>query len=401
MSKNKNIVKKVLYIGWVGFNNRGDDACLEFFRQHLNAALAARDYRADIKAVYPSPSYQTNITSLKPDLFVLGGGSVLGLPYISAMAAAQQADIPTITWGSGIDGLSDEVMNSLKSKTPLDISTVYTDEHMLTSMIIRECPHVFVRGPYTRSFLHEITGGLTSATICGDPGLLMAADEIAGIPAPAALDTPPSSNSPANKDRRKLDLYEYVNAHSSGFIAVNWGTVLNKMYGRNEKGVAHQLAEALKNISAVGLGHYPLLLYAMWPRDLPALETLARLLGSPSHVQLLPWVPSLEEIALILSRSVLSINLKLHGSIFSAALGCPFICLAYRSKAFDFCASVECEDVIVRTDDPHLGEAVWERARKITNNMDRYRSRLITKRNLLKKELAGVIDTCCNLLIGD
>lgn len=52
----------------------------------------------------------------------------------------------------------------------------------------------------------------------------------------------------------------------------------------------------------------------------------------------------------MINDSYLSINMKLHANILSAAANRPFISLAYRGKCFDFAQTVHCSDYTIATD---------------------------------------------------
>ena len=52
----------------------------------------------------------------------------------------------------------------------------------------------------------------------------------------------------------------------------------------------------------------------------------------------------------LLRAARLSINMKLHGSVLSAASGTPFVSIAYHSKVFEFADDVGLGEFAVRTD---------------------------------------------------
>ena len=76
-------MKKVLYIGWLGFNNLGDELMWEMFRELSEKYLDPTKYQ-----VIPSlPG--VNLKDLSPyDVVVLGGGSLIIPGYIDLLHQA-------------------------------------------------------------------------------------------------------------------------------------------------------------------------------------------------------------------------------------------------------------------------------------------------------------------------
>lgn len=97
---------RVVYVGWVGFGNLGDDVCRDLFTAHLRRALAAKGRDLEVRwATYQGVSEQY-LLEYRPHLVVLGGGSLFTLQYLQPIILAQKHGIPTVVWGTGFDKLS-------------------------------------------------------------------------------------------------------------------------------------------------------------------------------------------------------------------------------------------------------------------------------------------------------
>ena len=69
------------YIGWVGFGNHGDDICRDvFIRRFKIVAEASIDL--EVTALFPSAFDELALARLRPDLVVLGAGSLFELIHL-------------------------------------------------------------------------------------------------------------------------------------------------------------------------------------------------------------------------------------------------------------------------------------------------------------------------------
>ena len=50
------MTKTVLYIGWVGFGNLGDDLCFDIFSETMSERAAEKGLRLEIKGLFPPAS---------------------------------------------------------------------------------------------------------------------------------------------------------------------------------------------------------------------------------------------------------------------------------------------------------------------------------------------------------
>ena len=96
-------IKNILYLGWLGKGNVGDDILFELFKHMFYKYHQSKDnYIVNIDAHPNVNNYKIEVAYY--DLIVLGGGSILHLPfYLNICAEAIGKQIPVVTWGTGID----------------------------------------------------------------------------------------------------------------------------------------------------------------------------------------------------------------------------------------------------------------------------------------------------------
>ena len=76
------MTKTVLYIGWVGFGNLGDDLCFDIFSETMSERAAEKGLRLEIKGLFPSSFSEFSLARMAPDLVVLGAGSLFEPVYL-------------------------------------------------------------------------------------------------------------------------------------------------------------------------------------------------------------------------------------------------------------------------------------------------------------------------------
>ncbi|NLM38974.1 MAG: hypothetical protein GX205_02875 [Firmicutes bacterium] len=345
--------KRILYIGWVGFGNHGDDICRDVFIRRFKDRAAEASIDLEVTALFPSAFDELALARLRPDLVVLGAGSLFELIYLKPLVLAQQYGIPTAIWGSGVDGLSAE------PDVPHDLAYAIRQ-------VVNQAGAIGLRGPYTRMVLEKVGAAHPYLMVTGDPGLLW------------EKKTHGEANPPSGSPRT---------------IAINWGTARNNVMGGDERQVADALAQFLQNIKK----QYQLLIYPMWHADLEPCLRLADMVGS-RDVCVLEEVPSPEELMAIYEKSVCSINMKLHANIFSAAAGCPFISLAYRWKCIDFAQSVECDEWVLPFSEPGLAAKLQRSFDKLLSTRDSVREHLKTQVNQAREKLGQLENEIWGLL---
>ena len=119
-------VMRILYVGWVGFGNLGDDVCRDLFIAHFRRALLSQGRDCKVRTVSHRGITEEAMLEFRPHLVVLGAGSLLTLPYLQPLRLAQKHGIPTAMWGTGFDKLSARHLQELLEGSPQ--LTVWQDD---------------------------------------------------------------------------------------------------------------------------------------------------------------------------------------------------------------------------------------------------------------------------------
>jgi polysaccharide pyruvyl transferase WcaK-like protein len=344
-------VRKIFYIGWIGFGNIGDDLMWDAFRE--NANLIMTDSTSTIVPSMPGVSLQ-DVAAY--DVVVLGGGSLLIPGYVDVLYNALKQGKQVAVWGSGADWLTKGDMLGLMSGDANKLQYQATPEHKaMLRKIFSHALFTGVRGPLTKTLLEQLGVEADKITISGDPGLLLQPD---GLEPPINAQMWPSAEK---------------------IIGINWGTSYNHIYGKQEENVENQLAGAARQWIREG---YKLYLYYVWGPDREALIRLAKKIGSPEAVRIAPKVYSHQALMRIMSCCAFTVNFKLHANIMSAVAEVPFIALGYRMKTFDFMQSINRGSYILSTDEAQLADKLLKKANLIQQNWG-------TERQHLKKKISS------------
>ncbi|HEX2953407.1 MAG TPA: polysaccharide pyruvyl transferase family protein [Bacillota bacterium] len=353
-------MKKVVYLGWLGFGNLGDEACKDVFIKEFTNITSKEGKNPIFKPVIPSSFGKKELMALEPNLIVLGGGSVIMPPYTDLLILAEKQHIPTAIWGSGMDWLSENELSTIRRNLPTKSLHHYRPHAQSIRTACNGSPLIGVRGPHTYRILKTIGCNMDHIQVVGDPGLLIATQTSRGdLLLPDTLD------------------------NSLPVIGVNWGTSFNRVFGSNEESTSNQLASALQKLSV----HCKIVIYPVWSRDLPAIKELAAKIHNPSRVSIISTVPSLPSLVTLLKKCTLTINFKLHANIFSSAVGTPFISLGYRSKCYDFAASLDCEELVIGFNHPNLKNQIITKAQQILAQPSLYTKKIIVNGDKLSQKL--------------
>lgn len=342
-------MRKILYVGWIGFNNLGDELMWRVFEGLSSKHLDAQQFQ-----VIPSlPG--VDLVDLSPyDTIVLGGGSLLVPGYVDVAHRAVQQQKRLIIWGSGYDTQEPVQLDSAGR-----LSGAWFGESEKMRQMLRDIgQHALffgVRGPLTYQYLQEAGVG-NSLMISGDPGMLL---------------FPPLTENGTKENEARV-------------IGINWGTSYNRIYGKNEAAVEDALATAARQLVDDG---YELYLFTMWGPDREASKRLYTKIGKPEQTTLDLDVHDHTEMMRRLQKVKATINFKLHANVLSAASGVPFVCLAYRFKCLDFTHSLELSELTVRTDERDLGQRILSRVKYAMEYKDTIRSNMAEKQQQMIRHL--------------
>ncbi|NMB01934.1 MAG: polysaccharide pyruvyl transferase family protein [Firmicutes bacterium] len=353
--------KTILYIGWVGFGNHGDDLCYDLFVQNMVKKGQEQGIELDLTALFPSNFNEYSLARLAPDVVVLGAGSLFEPVYLKALVLAQQSSIPTAIWGSGYDSMY---------PSPIDPTLIDPDSAFMIRQVVQKANKIGVRGPYTLEMLNAIGAEHETLHISGDPGLLLTSE---------------------NQESSLTDLVTF----KKPIVAVNWGTASNRVLGENEQEVALDLATVLSELTS----DYTIVIYPVWKRDVNACAKLSSLIEGQDAVYCLNRVPTITELTDLYMRSLFSINMKLHANVFSAALGVPFICLAYRMKGLDFASSLNWDRFCILFSDKSRLEMLRHAIKQLSSDLDNQKVLLTQKTAAYKGKLEQLSDEIIALLL--
>jgi polysaccharide pyruvyl transferase WcaK-like protein len=190
-------------MGWLGYKNIGDEACLAAIKQFLpkNCKIICWDMH---------PWKRTVI----PDLSIIGGGTLLDGAYDArgrAMASLLYKGVPTVFWGTGV----------LPHKGKLALQTL---------KILNKATFVGVRGPISHRILNK--GGYSNSVLVGDPALLL-----------------------THKSKPQ--------GLASNKIAINIGDARGRLWGKEPVIVKH----TRRLIAGLTKRGYEVVLFPMWPSD--------------------------------------------------------------------------------------------------------------------------------------
>ncbi len=343
--------KNILYLGFIGFQNLGDEVCYDAFTQRLALMPGYQAIPYDLREK-PSVAEIFRRSPLRG--VVLGGGSLLqGTAFIEPAFEAAGMGLPMWMFGTGVDYFTEDYAKELTSGTPQDTPQMFEDKELETDKIkkiIRHCRFAGVRGPLTYRFLSSVAGG-DKVRIIGDPGLVY-------MP---------------GKDASLLGLRP-----GNRFVAVNWGGSFGSIYGHDEVRTMAGLADGLRRLID-NLG-YGILIYPMWEGDTEPCARLFEAVDRKGRCVLAPGVGTVNGVCRMLREAAFSIGLKLHANILSARMGTPFIALAYRSKCYDFAGSIDMSGQCISTSSQGIADFIISQARAIASerasmqkSMARYR----------------------------
>ncbi len=349
----------LLYLGYIGFNNIGDEVCYQAFLQHLKKRNI--DCNVILFDLYTKEPVDQICQRTPLDGVVMGGGSLWqGSAFIIPAQQAISLGLPVWVFGTGIDYFTEEYVEKLKDETlPVPVADTFDNKDIneyAIQWILGNCPFIGVRGPLTYRFFTRLYND-EDIQIIGDPGLIY---------------TPVEDTSMLDAARIEP---------GSKFIAVNWGGSFNSVFGHDEQGTLFRFAEGIQHLINKG---YHILIYPMWRNDV---ENCSELFGAVGGQQcsLISTLGSIDSYCTMLNQAEFSINFKLHGNVLSALVGTPFITLAYRSKSYDFAMSVEAEELCISTGSNNIANLIPQMEKRIIENRDYYKKKLSEYRSLYQK----------------
>jgi hypothetical protein len=326
--------KKILYLGWLGQGNVGDDLLFDIFKKMMLSVNDNMKFNLLIDSFIPVNNYHIDLTQY--DLIVLGGGSLYSLSYWENICLeAYNLNIPYITWGTGLD-IRDKnavsmIINGYENKLKLNIDLQKTVNVINSAKLAS-----------TRGDLSKYVIGSEKLEVIGDPGIIF--DKLA-------------ASYPYIKE-----VSDFINENDK-VVLVNWGTSFNNIMGKDEAALETEVEKTINNLLESG---YKIVIYPLWINDVNKCIKLSEKFQS-NNVRCIKKVYDAYGICSLIKKAHMTINLKLHANILSMSMGKPFISLSYGMKCYDFCQSVGSEDLSIFTDEASCTE-ILKRVEHIEEN---------------------------------
>jgi len=313
-----------LYLGWVGHYNTGDEALFQIIQEQFVRSGLELSVGVSLYPFSPSANCKQVLIDVRSngayDFIILGGGTILtDDKYHCELSAAQAANIPVFVAGSGMNPSTSlyfgetfqyEAEDQLKwiERFGRTGSTGYGGVRGLWSMNVVQ--HFFP---------------LTKLKVLGDAGMLMS----------------------SQWERPTFVPYTI----RENWVAVGYGWTLTN--GKTADDIYHQNMDEALDIAFAQFvsdlmieGVHDVVLYAMdpasheasWKLSVRVMEYMKtkHIETNVSKLYLIPQILDSYSLASLFTHSKVTVNYKLHGSILSAAVGTPFVAVAYHSKSWDF-----------------------------------------------------------------
>ena len=95
------MLKKILYLGWLGHANVGDEILFEIFKKMIYKEAMEAKITLIVDWHLQLEKYEVDLTQY--DMVVLGGGSLFGSTLEELCLNANGFNIPFVIWGTGFD----------------------------------------------------------------------------------------------------------------------------------------------------------------------------------------------------------------------------------------------------------------------------------------------------------
>lgn len=333
---------KIGYMGWLKKYNLGDEAVYIAIRGLLKKYIKAK-YRLVAKSRHPKLA--------RYDFFICGGGTVLspwGGYWDHSIDLRIKKGIRCFVFGSGVQPLD----FYWPGKTHLTKAN-----KLLLKSNIDNCELVSVRTEESKKTLANVGCDPKRIDVVGDPALICSekgGKDIFSI-----------------KTKRKI-------------IGINIGTARNNILGRNEESMRKSIIEFSKYL--LDKERYDLVFFPMWKKDIRIQNSVVKAIGSPRHVFNINKLHDVASTLKLVKKFDFVIGMKLHSAVFAAAMGVPFISIAYRPKCVEFSNSVGMKRFAIRTDKLNFRQLV-KRFDELEKNKRKLQGILLKKRAYYSKKL--------------
>lgn len=293
------------YLGWINQQNIGDDA---IFSSHVRSAPARRFRGFPLTSLGLSVLTKKNV---RVNTVLLGGGTVIGLDGWAHRVRRVLREIEYrdfVVFGPGVEEITFGVQSGRGSTEGIEI----------WQEVLSKAKFVGVRGPRSQAILAE--WGIESVVV-GDPALCV-----------------PLTGSEGLVSQEKLISLNVTNVRATLPAIAEWRETLCR-------GVSKLCARGAR-----------IAVYGMDEGDVE--ETVRQLSLFGVRPCLVIGHRRIDPVIGLLRRSSLVVSERLHGAIFAANLGVPFIHLGYRPKAHDFAESISAQDQVLGGSAPSIDQFI-------------------------------------------
>jgi len=290
-------MNELLYFGWLGHSNLGDETLFEVNKRVFN------NYRFTVASLqqYGNKRHLQSGYNPKQKACILGGGTFIN-EYVNVNPIKEiKGKLPLIIFRAGV-----------RNPEYWEHVPGYINAEKEWNEILSECPFIGVRGPNSISTLEKQGADCSKVRLIGDPVLGLADKEY----------------QTKSKNRR---------------IGINIGNLLGRLWGGDDKVVLNFCRLLIKSL--IGL-KYEVSLLSVYPLDTEILWDISREFELDLHAY---YEYSPEVLDYFRSIDVF-VGQKLHSVILAHSTYTPAIMLEYRSKCADYMASVGLEKYNFRCD---------------------------------------------------
>lgn len=294
--------RKTAYIGWIGYNNLGDEILLKAHKR-LFSNFCFIPYELNDSA----HMYSSVMNKSYYSYGCLGGGTLIDgrnywLKYIKDMFNQK---IPIFCFGTGVSF----------TEFCSNINDVSQDYFLTWKKILNQFKYIGVRGPRSKKQLESI--GVTNVNVVGDTAIALAPITV-----------------PQRIHNKCVGICFGLNKESP--ISGNKSQYFNEMVK-----TCHKL---------INTG-YTIKLLPIWSEDLPSNILLQTQINDSKCVLNTQCFKSFEDYKNQVIECEYFIGQKLHSTIIATMFRIPSIMVGYRPKSRDYMESISMEKYLISTSD--------------------------------------------------
>ncbi len=346
---------KIGYMGWLGYNNIGDEAL------YITIKWAIDKY---LKKPHKYIGKYKHTEEDKYDFFICGGGTLLSAwrrIYDRIIKMMHKRNTPVIIFGTGVQPLGFNWPGQADlTKANKELLRYNVDKAKLVS----------VRTPASKKTLASVGCNPERINVIGDPVLL------------------------AKADRKKSRIHRMFGQKGPVVgVCPSMCFNVNVLFGRNERKVRKGFTKFIEYLISKG---YNVVVFPVLPEEIEVQWEIVRGIKS-KRLRRINNIMGLQGTLRVMRDCDAIVGQKLHTSVLATCTATPFVSVAYRPKCIEYAESVCCEDCVVRTDEKipermiKVFNHVWKRRKPISKRLakmrDFYRKRILA----FAKETARLI----------